>query len=429
MDVTGEELFAGRYVLRGLLGAGGMAEVRDAWDTRLDRPVAIKLLHPAMRAQPETLHRFRDEARSAAMLSHPNIVAVHDYGEQDGTPFIVMERLPGHTLLDVMAHGPMPPDHVRSMLDDVLAALAVAHGAGMLHRDIKPANILLSAAGDSVKVADFGIAKTSAVAHTMTGQIVGTMAYMSPERVAGAPASVADDLYAVGVIGYEAAVGHRAFPQDTPVALARAIMDDPPPPLSDIRPDLDPILVGTIDRAMARDPAQRFRDAAHMRAAVNGDRQALFAGTAPAVAVPPRPATKVLDQPLPPSAHYAMPPPAPSRWRRLPGRTRTAIFAAAILTCLTVSGLALAAEPFSTAPSPEPISTSTPTPTPSSVPPPPPPPAVEQPRDESGDRKEEEEKKKEEEEKEEKEEKKREGGENGTEGGGNGNEGNLGTRE
>ncbi|MCV7269416.1 serine/threonine-protein kinase [Mycolicibacterium doricum] len=429
--MTGEELFAERYVLRGLLGAGGMAEVRDAWDTRLDRPVAIKLLHPAMRAQPKTLLRFRDEARSAAMLSHPNIVAVHDYGEQEGTPFIVMERLPGHTLLDVMAHGPMPPDHVRSMLDDVLAALAVAHGAGMLHRDIKPANILLSATGDSLKVADFGIAKTSAVAHTMTGQIVGTMAYMSPERVAGAPASVADDLYAVGVVGYEAAVGHRAFPQDTPVALARAIMENPPPPLSTIRPDLDPTLVGTIDRAMAWDPAQRFRDAAHMHAAVNGDRQALFAGTAPAVAVPPRPATKVLDQPVPPSAHYPMtPPPPPSRWRRLPRRTRTAISAAALLTCLTVSGVALAAEPFSTAPSPKPINTSTPMPTPSSVPLPPPPPAVGQRREESGDTKEEREKEKEEEQKEKRDqEKEREGGGNGTEGGGNGNEGNLGKRE
>lgn len=162
MDVTGEDLFAGRYLLRGLLGAGGMAEVRDAWDTRLDRPVAIKLLHPGMKAQSEILDRFRDEARSAAMLSHPNIVAVHDYGEHDDTPFIVMERLPGQTLLDVMARGPMPPDHVRSMLDDVLAALEAAHAAGLLHRDIKPANILLAASGDSVKVGDFGIAKTGA---------------------------------------------------------------------------------------------------------------------------------------------------------------------------------------------------------------------------------------------------------------------------
>ncbi|KUI31962.1 protein kinase [Mycobacterium sp. IS-1742] len=378
-----------------------MAEVRDAWDTRLDRAVAIKLLHPAMKAQPETLDRFRDEARSAAMLSHPNIVAVHDYGEQDGTPFIVMERLPGGTLLDVMAHGPMPPDHVRSMLDDVLAALTVAHSAGVLHRDIKPANILLSATADSFKVADFGIAKAGGAAHTMTGHIVGTMAYMSPERVTGAPASVADDLYAVGVVGYEAIVGRRAFPQDTPVALARAIMDDPPRPLSEIGPDLDPALAGAIDRAMTRDPARRFGDAAQMRAAVNGDRQALLAGAAPAMAASPRPATRILDQPLPPSAQYVVPPPAPSLWRRLPGRTRKAIFAAAILVCLTVAGLAVAADPFSTAPSTGPVSTSSPPPPTSSSAPPPPAPSsvVEQPRVQPGGKPDKEEKKREQEKK------------------------------
>ncbi|KUI38134.1 protein kinase [Mycobacterium sp. IS-1496] len=402
MDVTGHDLFAGRYVLRGLLGAGGMAEVRDAWDTRLNRAVAIKLLHPAMKAQPETLDRFRDEARSAAMLSHPNIVAVHDYGEQDGTPFIVMERLPGQTLADVTAHGPMPPDRVRSMLDEVLAALTVAHSAGVLHRDIKPANILVSATGDSFTVADFGIAKAGgAAAHTMTGHIVGTMAYMSPERVGGAAASAADDLYAVGVVGYEAIVGHRAFPQDTPVAVARAIMDDPPRPLREIRPDLDPSLAGTIDRAMARDPGRRFRDAAHMRAALNGDPQALFAGAAPATAAPPRPATRVLEQPLPPSAHYVMPPPAPSRWRRLPGRTRKAIFAAAILACLTIAGLAVAADPFSTAPSTGPAGTSTtPAPTSSSAPASSAPSSVvQQPPQEPGGKKDKEEKKREQEEK------------------------------
>lgn len=373
--MTGRNLFAGRYELRGLLGAGGMAEVRDAWDTRLDRAVAIKLLHPAMKAQPDIRHRFRDEARSAAMLSHPNIVAVHDYGDEDGTPYIVMERLPGQTLIDIMGRGPMPPDHVRSMLGDVLAALAVAHAAGVLHRDIKPANILLSTAGDSLKVADFGIAKTGGAALTATGQIVGTMAYMSPERVAGAPASVADDLYAVGVMGYEAVLGHRAFPQDTPIALARAIIDNPPAPLSQVRPDLDPILAGTIDRAMTRDPAQRFADAAHMRAAVNGDREALYAGVAPALAPPSRPATRVLDQPLPPSAHYVMPAPPTGRFGRLSRRTRRGLVGAAALGCLTVSAVAIAAEPFSDAPV-QPVSTSTPAPSPSVTPPPPPPPSA-----------------------------------------------------
>ena len=147
-------------------------------------------MHPAFNAQPGIRGRFEDEARSAARLSHPKIVAVYDFGEHDSTPFIVMERLPGQTLGDVIARGPMPPQRVRAMLSDVLAALTVAHAAGVLHRDIKPGNILISATGDNMKVADFGIAKTAGAAHTMTGQIVGTMAYMSPERVAGAPASV-----------------------------------------------------------------------------------------------------------------------------------------------------------------------------------------------------------------------------------------------
>ncbi|KUI35783.1 serine/threonine-protein kinase [Mycobacterium sp. GA-2829] len=408
--MTGHGLFADRYELRGLLGAGGMAEVRDAWDTRLNRAVAIKLLHPAMKAQPDILHRFRDEARSAAMLSHPSIVAVHDYGEDDGTPFIVMERLPGQTLVDVMSRGPMPPEHVRSMLDDVLSALAVAHAAGVLHRDIKPANILLSTTGERLKVADFGIAKTGGAALTATGQIVGTMAYMSPERVGGAPASVADDLYAVGVMGYEGLLGHRAFPQDTPVALARAIMDDPPPPLRALRPDLDPSLAGTIDRAMTHDPRRRFADAAHMRAALRGDREALLAGAPPMPTPAVRPATMVLDQPLPPSQHYVAPAPPPGPWSRLSRRTRRGLMAAAALLCLTVAALAIAAEPFSTAPM-QPAGTSTPVPPPTSPPPPPPPPApvVSEPQFAPEEKKGEDKKK---------EEKKREGRGNGNEGNG-----------
>jgi serine/threonine protein kinase len=305
--MTGHELLVDRYELRAVVGCGGMAEVRDGRDTRLDRAVAVKLMHPVLKAQPDIRRRFENEARSAAKLSHPNIVAVYDFGDHDGTPFIVMERLPGQTLSDLIARGPMPPQRVRAMLNDVLAALTVAHAAGVLHRDIKPGNVLISATGDSMKVADFGIAKTGGAAHTMTGQIVGTMSYMSPERVSGAPASVADDLYAVGVMAYEALLARRAFPQDTPAALARAIMDDPPAPLSILRPDGDPILSAIIDRVMTRDPRQRFNSAEQMRAALAGDRNTLFASVAPAVAAAPRPATKVLHEPLAPSATYFVP--------------------------------------------------------------------------------------------------------------------------
>jgi eukaryotic-like serine/threonine-protein kinase len=149
------DVLGGRYELRGVLGRGGMAEVRDGWDTRLDRAVAIKLLYPMFSMQPDNRRRFEIEARAAAALNHPHIVAVHDSGEHDGTPYIVMERLSGRTLADVIARGPLPQPQVRSILDDVLSALAAAHAAGILHRDIKPGNILFTDSGVT-KIADFG---------------------------------------------------------------------------------------------------------------------------------------------------------------------------------------------------------------------------------------------------------------------------------
>ena len=358
------DLLVGRYQLRGLLGCGGMAEVHDGWDMRLDRAVAVKLLHPALSRQPDNRRRFEVEARAAARLSHPNIVSVHDYGDHHGRPFIVMERLPGSSLADLLARGPMAPEHVRAALVDVSAALDVAHAAGIVHRDIKPANILISSTGDSMKVADFGIAKTGEAVQTMTGQIVGTMSYMSPERLTGAPASVADDLYAVGVIGYEAVLGRRAFPQDTPAAVARAIVDDPPPPLADLLPDVDPVLAGVIDRAMAHDPARRFLSAGQMRAALAGDRHALLERAAP-----PRPATRVLSEPVPPSLHYvAARPPR----RRVSRRARLGVAGAAVVAAIAVSVVALATDPSSSAPRPEPVGTSASVPTPTAVAPPPP---------------------------------------------------------
>lgn len=364
--MTGRELLAGRYEVRGLLGRGGMAEVRDGWDTRLCRPVAVKVLHPQMADDPDLRRRFEVEAKAAAALEHPNVVAVHDFGDHDGAPFIVMERLPGRTLHDMMGAGPMTPYQVRAILDDVLAGLSAAHAAGVLHRDVKPGNVLVSAAGDRMKVADFGIAKTGGSAATKTGLIIGTMCYMSPERVTGAPASVADDLYAVAVIGYEALVGHRAFPHDNPVSLARAIVDTPPPPLGEVRSDIDPALAAVITRGMARDPAHRFASADHMRAALAGDPAAL--ATPRPMSAGPRPATRVMANPLPPTASYPPPPPVRGPRRRRNPR-RYVLAGAAIVAAFVVSALALALDPFSSSPSPASVNTSTsvtPT-TPSSV--------------------------------------------------------------
>jgi eukaryotic-like serine/threonine-protein kinase len=322
------ELLGGRYALRGVLGRGGMAEVRDAWDIRLDRAVAIKLLHPVLSTQVEVRRRFEAEAKSAAALSHPNIVAVHDSGEHDGTPYIVMERLPGRTLADLIACGPLPQSIVRTMLDQVLAALTSAHEAGILHRDIKPGNILFTDSGDA-KVADFGIAKTAEVDHTMTGQVVGTIAYLSPDRVAGRRASAGDDLYAVGVVGYEALTGRRPFIQENLAALARAIMDDRPCPVADLRPDVDPLLATVVERAMAREPEWRFANARAMRAALSGDRAALHpAGV--------RPPTMVLGAPLPATPTFVLP------QRNALSRNKKLLVAAAGLIAIAIAAVAFA---------------------------------------------------------------------------------------
>jgi serine/threonine protein kinase len=348
------EVLGGRYELRGVLGRGGMAEVRDGWDNRLDRPVAVKLLHPVFISQPDNRMRFEVEARAAAALNHPHIVSVHDSGEHAGMPYIVMERLSALTLADVIARGPLPQPQVRSILDEILSALAAAHAAGILHRDIKPANILFSPTGHT-KVADFGIAKSAASAHTVTGQIVGTMAYLSPDRIAGRPASVADDLYAVGVVGYEALTGRRAFPQENLAELARAISEGAPPPLPALRPDADPALVAVIERAMARDPAWRFGSADEMRAALAGR-----------VGPPVRPATRVMAAPLPDPTTMVVAPPRnrSSRWF---------IGAAVAVLAALVIAIAFIVDSASGPAVPEPASTSTSvTPTPSFVPPPPP---------------------------------------------------------
>jgi serine/threonine protein kinase len=259
------ELLGGRYEVWGILGRGGMAEVREGWDTHTGQNVAIKLLYPGFDTHPDYLRRFWAEAQSATALRHPNIVTVYGSGEHRGAPFIVMERLPGRSLADLIAQGPMPPDYVRKTLIEVLSALSTAHAAGILHRDIKPANILFTSAGDA-QVADFGLAKGPDMHRTDTGQIMGTMAYMSPERLAGRLATVADDLYAVGVVGYEALTGRRAFPEENLMALANAITSYPPPPLAVLRPDIDPQLSAIVDRAMTHEEWARFPSAEAMLA-------------------------------------------------------------------------------------------------------------------------------------------------------------------
>ncbi|WP_072812038.1 serine/threonine-protein kinase [Rhodococcus zopfii] len=329
------QLLGGRYELRGVVGHGGMGEVRDGWDTRLDRPVAIKLLPPALAARPEIRLRFEAEARLAATLNHPHVVAVHDSGEAAGIPFIVMERLPGRTLADDLTGRPLPQERVRTILIEVLDAVAAAHDAGILHRDLKPGNILYTASG-AVKVADFGIAKSLGTEHALTGtgELLGAVAYLSPERLAGNPATVTDDLYAVGVLGYESLCGHRPFERDNPAALARAILHEPAPPLAAERSDVDPALAAAIDQALARDPRRRHRDARAMLAAVR------FRGPEP-VTAGVRSLTRELAAPVltPVSA------PAPEGMDRNPhhGPARVRAPVAGVLVAVALIAVALAA--------------------------------------------------------------------------------------
>jgi serine/threonine-protein kinase len=277
--VVEDVVLAGRYRLRALLGTGGMAQVYDGWDERLARPVAVKLLRPDLAAVADLRRRFELEARAAARLSHPNVVAIFDAGDDHGRSFIVMERLRGETLADSIERGPVDVDWLRRLAGEVLAALAAAHAAGIVHRDIKPGNILLGPDGRA-KVADFGIARVvepppmgsteasaeTAAALTGVGLVVGTPAYLAPERAMGEPATPQSDLYSVGVVLYEALTGRKPYTGTTPAAIAAAAVQGAVVNPSSLRPDADPELVAVIGRAMALDPAQRYATAADMAA-------------------------------------------------------------------------------------------------------------------------------------------------------------------
>jgi serine/threonine protein kinase len=261
-------LLAGRYELGSLLGQGGMGTVRDATDRRLGRRVAVKILRADLAEQTTARRRFETEAHAAARLTHPNVVMVFDSGEDDGIPFLVMERLPGQTLADELAAGPLSLERVGEVARGILAALAAAHAAGIIHRDIKPGNVLLTEDGH-VKVSDFGIAKTvDDVDQTQTAELVATPGYLAPERLAGEPASQRSDLYSVAVLLYETLSGRRPFEGDTPLAVMRAIERGHAEPLTSQRRALPAEVVAVVERAMSLDPRRRFDSAIEMAAAL-----------------------------------------------------------------------------------------------------------------------------------------------------------------
>lgn len=267
----GAEVIDGRFEVGEVIGRGAMGEVRRGRDLRLGRDVAIKHLRTDLAADAGVRARFEDEARAAARLSHHAIVTVFDSGEWEGAPYLVMECLPGATLADELGEGPLDAGRVRDIAIDIAGALDVAHRLGVIHRDVKPGNILLTESGRA-KLADFGIAKsTEALDLTTTGMIIGTPAYLAPERLGGEPATVRSDLYALGVVLYEALTGEKPFGGDTPIAMAHAIHTGSPVPIGERLPGLDADLAAVIDGAMARDPDARPASAAALVAALRGE--------------------------------------------------------------------------------------------------------------------------------------------------------------
>jgi len=272
-----------RYTLTGRIAAGGMGEVWAATDTVLGRTVAVKLLDPALSQQPGFLDRFRAEARYAAGLHHPNITTVFDYGEDDGSAYLVMELVAGQPLSQMIAErAPLSARTTASILSQAATALEAAHQGGVIHRDVKPANILVTPDG-TAKLTDFGISRLAETSPlTQTGQVIGTAQYLAPELVTGQGASASSDIYALGAVGHEMLTGRRPFDGDTVMATAFAQVNQPPPPL----PDTVPVGLRTvIDAALSKVPGDRPASAAAMAAALGAPDTSFASGSlAPAAA-------------------------------------------------------------------------------------------------------------------------------------------------
>ncbi len=360
-NVRSVRLLGGRYELGEAIGHGGMADVHQGFDTRLSRPVAIKLLRPDLVRDTNFLARFRREAQSAASLSHPSIVAIFDSGEEEGVDafgspttvaYIVMELVEGQTLRERLSAGPLPPSEAARITENVLAALAYSHRMGIVHRDIKPANVMLTA-DDEVKVMDFGIARAvadTAATMTQTQAVLGTAQYLSPEQAQGMPSDARSDLYSTGCLLFELLTGRPPFVGDTPVAIAYQHVGEPPPRPSTLVPGIPEAYDAVVLQALVKDRDTRYQTAASFRAdlaaaregrAVSPATQAERAGNGLS------PATQVITTPgsTRPGTTVLPPVAAKPREKPDPGRRRTLVLGAlgaAVLVLL----LALAVRPL-----------------------------------------------------------------------------------
>src|SRR4051794_4956591 len=305
-----------------------MATVQLAFDTRLERNVAVKLLAEHLAEDSGFVSRFRREALAVARLVHPNIVQVFDFGSDDasGRQFIVMEFVDGQSCAEILReHGRIPPGEAVDILTQACRGLDFAHRNGVVHRDVKPGNLLRAAEGGAVKLADFGIAKAAEQSDiTKVGSVLGTAAYLSPEQARGEPAGPASDLYALGVVAYQLMAGRLPYEAASLTDLARLQATSPPPRLDDLEPDVPPTLAAAVLRALSGDPEARYPDAAAMEealrdglrgrgpsrteatwAAAEDDDTAstqLLSRTQATAAVPPRARRRLepIDEPTPP---------------------------------------------------------------------------------------------------------------------------------
>ena len=305
--------FGGRYQLGNRIAIGGMGEVWQATDLVIGRTVAIKILKEEYLGDPGFLERFRAEARHAALVNHEGIANVYDYGEEEGSAFLVMELVPGEALSSVLERDrSLSVDRVLDIVAQTAAALQAAHSAGLVHRDIKPGNLLITPDG-RVKITDFGIARIAdQVPLTATGQVMGTVQYLSPEQASGHPASPSTDIYSLGIVAYEALAGKRPFTGESQVAIAMAQINERPPPLPTSIPEPVRNLVLS---CISKSPKERPATAQHLARAAALLRRGDVAGAAAAVpgilssavlasvaATPAEPATATATTVLTPAA-------------------------------------------------------------------------------------------------------------------------------
>jgi len=277
--VEPDTIVDGRYRVISRLGSGGMADVYLAQDQLLGREVAVKILHHHFAEDHEFVERFRREASSAAALSHPNIVAIFDRGEWNGTYYIAMEYVAGRSLKAIVREdGALPADRAIDIVIQILRAARFAHRRGVIHRDLKPHNVILDEEGRA-RVTDFGIARAGASDMTLTGSIMGTAQYLSPEQAQGHTVSGASDLYSVGVILYELLTGVVPFEGETAVAIAFKQVSAVPRPPSELNPAVPPSLDAVVLRALAKHPSERYADADELIAALQREREHLPASS------------------------------------------------------------------------------------------------------------------------------------------------------